>query len=408
MKNRHHIAIVGAGIAGCACAIALKRQTPSLRIVLLDIKSADELLSSPDDTVQKPIIGETLPAQVVLPLQRLGLWNMFTAMNHSPSSGTLSIWGNDRPHANESIFSPFGNAWHINRREFNQAILRVAVSLGVTLMAGWQLRSITDTTADGRRQSDAPPLGGWLLKLRTGQAGAETQRQLKTRFIIDASGRVACAAKMLGMRKHRHDTLMGIYRYYAPKNGQHPVDRVSAHPEQFEQRVADSTTLIESVPQGWWYSASLPGGHRVVSLMTDADKIKRRKRRLNDYFDRAIRESQLIYPGCKDLAPVSDCAIAAACTQNLSEISGRGWLAVGDAAFTFDPLSSLGIFKALRMSTLASYAVQDFFNGKDRELKKFRWLGSREFDGYLEKRRDYYSQENRFADQDFWRRRRAA
>ena len=31
----------------------------------------------------------------------------------------------------------------------------------------------------------------------------------------------------------------------------------------------EATTLIESVPEGWWYSAHLPSGQHVLAFMSD-------------------------------------------------------------------------------------------------------------------------------------------
>jgi flavin-dependent dehydrogenase len=44
-------------------------------------------------------------------------------------------------------------------------------------------------------------------------------------------------------------------------------------------------------------------------------------------------------------------------------VAGDSWLAVGDAASTFDPLSSQGIVKVLRSGVCASYAIADPLTG---------------------------------------------
>ena len=47
----------------------------------------------------------------------------------------------------------------------------------------------------------------------------------------------------------------------------------------------------------------------------------------------------------------------------LSPIAGEGWLAVGDAAASFDPLSSHGIGAALWSGELAAVVLRRFLNG---------------------------------------------
>jgi flavin-dependent dehydrogenase len=87
-------------------------------------------------------------------------------------------------------------------------------------------------------------------------------------------------------------------------------------------------------------------------------------------------------------------------------VTGDGWLAVGDAATTFDPLSSQGILKSLRSGVLASYAVADYFKGTQTGLVKYEALAAREFKDYMDSRADFYSRERRWDDAPFWLRRR--
>jgi flavin-dependent dehydrogenase len=86
-------------------------------------------------------------------------------------------------------------------------------------------------------------------------------------------------------------------------------------------------------------------------------------------------------------------------------VTGERWIAVGDAATTYDPLSSQGIFKALQSGILASYAICDFFKGTPGGLEKYEALIKQEFDDYLATRADYYGQERRWQASPFWQRR---
>jgi flavin-dependent dehydrogenase len=84
---------------------------------------------------------------------------------------------------------------------------------------------------------------------------------------------------------------------------------------------------------------------------------------------------------------------------------GESWLAVGDAAMTFDPLSSAGIFKGLRSGILASYAIADYFKNLPSGLDKFEAILAKEFEGYVNTRAEFYRQEKRWEDSGFWQRR---
>ena len=61
-------------------------------------------------------------------------------------------------------------------------------------------------------------------------------------------------------------------------------------------------------------------------------------------------------------------------------ISGEGWLAVGDSASSYDPLSGRGIFKAMRQATNAAIAVDGFLRGETGLLTDYAALVRAEFE----------------------------
>jgi flavin-dependent dehydrogenase len=97
--------------------------------------------------------------------------------------------------------------------------------------------------------------------------------------------------------------------------------------------------------------------------------------------------------------------VVSAASSRLDRFGGDGWLAVGDAASTFDPVSSHGVFKALRSGILASYAVLDRLDGKAGWLDKYTLLHAREFDEYRKTWAAVYRREVRWPNETFWSRR---
>lgn len=100
----------------------------------------------------------------------------------------------------------------------------------------------------------------------------------------------------------------------------------------------------------------------------------------------------------------SETHIIAAHSQQLDLCAGEGWLATGDAASTYDPLSSLGIFKAFRNAIFASYALVDYMHGRDTEFVKYQGIIRKDYQHYLKKRTEYYAEEERYTSV-FWQRR---
>lgn len=83
-------------------------------------------------------------------------------------------------------------------------------------------------------------------------------------------------------------------------------------------------------------------------------------------------------------------------------ICGRGWLAVGDSASCYDPLSGRGIFKAIRHGSQAAAALDRFLRGETDALGPYQEHVCREYRDYLIQRTAFYKMEKRWMDSAFW------
>jgi hypothetical protein len=122
----------------------------------------------------------------------------------------------------------------------------------------------------------------------------------------------------------------------------------------------DRYTRIEAAPHGWWYSNRLPSTEgneirRLVVLHTDKDLPAARMAACRQGFDRLLDDSTHIAPLLKARGyhPCGTIRGAPANSQRLRDFCGDAWMAVGDAAQAYDPLSSHGIYKALRTASHA-------------------------------------------------------
>src|SRR5205807_9309741 len=59
----------------------------------------------------------------------------------------------------------------------------------------------------------------------------------------------------------------------------------------FEGTTASNDTLVESVPDGWWYSVQVPGERMVVAFMTDADIVRDRRLYEPEVWRHALEET---------------------------------------------------------------------------------------------------------------------
>ena len=162
------------------------------------------------------------------------------------------------------------------------------------------------------------------------------------RFLVDATGRGAVLARQNGVRFENLDRLVGSVML-------------------FEQATDDGTgLLIETFSDGWWYTAALPEGRRIVAAMSDADLVRALGLNRPDGFMRALGATQHVCRAVADARPLGSPVLRPAGSRHITRDTALPLLCVGDAASCFDPVSGQGIFKALRSGIFASYAIGDF------------------------------------------------
>jgi len=346
------VAIVGGGPAGSTAAITLARL--GLSVTVIERSAYDALR-----------IGETLPPTIRDTLSRVGLWRQFTEDGHAPSYGNCAAWGAPDLHANDYIFHAHGHGWHVDRARFDRMLATAAQDAGAVLREGSRLLSCARCAE------------GWQLILDSGPS----PDRVVARFLVDASGRRACIARAHGATTVRHDRLIGIARLYSV---------------ECDAADLDSFTMIEAAESGWWYSAFLPGRRLITVFLTDSDLRPRHP---------DVHEARHTSARLRGCGSGSAQFVFSAATVSLDRAIGPGWLAAGDAAAAFDPLSSQGISSAMRSGLAAADAIAGHAAGDGDALERYAADVDRSFARYLSSRQHYYGRERRWPRAPFWNRR---
>ena len=88
--------------------------------------------------------------------------------------------------------------------------------------------------------------------------------------------------------------------------------------------------------------------------------------------------------------------------------AGNGYALVGDAAVSFDPLSSRGITGALLSGMHVGQAIHAELLGERQELQRYAATIARVYADHQRVQAAYYRMERRYQDHPFWARRASA
>jgi len=355
------VAVIGGGPAGCATALALRQHDPTLNAVLIE-----------GSDYRAARVGEVLPGVARRMLEHLGVWDATRDRCCIPAAAMAIAWGSDRLMENHSISTTDGHGWHLERNVFDSLLADECARRSVDV-----IRGIRVTCAD--RHADR-----WLLRLADGS-------ELRVRFLVDATGRHSTFARKLGSPPDVIDRLVAYTSYNIRSEDQTPAQ------------------LLESTVDGWWYSAVLPGSLRVTAFLTDSDiGHARGLHRCERWKDQLQQTRWIRRVVCRASMPTKVLTVSAN-SVCLDPACGDDWIAVGDSASAFDPLSGQGILKALRSGIFAAYAVSDQLTRRDPNgLERYRTFIRQEFAGYREKHHAYCATEPRWPDAPFWARRNGA
>ena len=351
------VLVAGGGPAGCATAVSLARLGASVLLVGGVGRS-------------RSWSGESLPPGAGELVASIFGSDILTAPPHRIAYGTRSVWGNEQLIETDFLANPMGTGWQLDRHRFDAQLMALAAHQGAQVMAGISVRTVT------RQKS------GWHIAL----SNAAT---IRAHWLVDASGRSGVVVRQLGITRRRLDQQIAQIALLTPSE---PTDDYWG-------------TSVEAVTEGWWYTTPLPDGQRVLAYLTDRDCLAGKAERQTAWRDRLAKTVQM-----KHLAgrAAHSAAIKTfpADTSHRTRLYGDGWMVVGDAAITLDPLSSQGIVTGVLMGARAGPAIVSAVEGQTSLLqawdRDYRLLWAE----HQSLRYHYAHAEIRWPESVYWGRRR--
>lgn len=357
------VAIIGGGPAGTALALTLCLYS-ELTVAVIERAAYDDIR-----------VGENVSGSLLPLLDYLQVKESFLADNHQPVYNASAVWGNSLLNSRPSLFSQFGEGYLLDRGQFDCMLAEQVFRKGGKLF-------LRTKCQEGEHLEG----GGWRLLLARDSGEPFL---LEARYLVDATGRQSRIAKRLGAKSLVCDSLVGITAFLDFQDNKPKTEDI----------------LVESVPEGWWYSAWLPDGKLIVVLMTDIEIMRQQQLHKEHQWSRLLSKANHTSQRAWGGTLVYPLAVKPAHSHILDRAVGDDWIAVGDAVAAFDPLSSMGIGHAMTSGSHAAVAlIEHLSSNKGELLKEYQSGLERNFETYLRMRHMYYEMEKRWLEAPFWKR----
>lgn len=356
--------ILGAGPAGSSAGLNL---APFCKVLIID-----------REATPKPRAGESLPPAANKLLSDMGLLEDFRSQGHLPYHGNKSRWGSSCIMETDFLRDPSGHGWHLDRQKFECWLRNKVVERGGKILAPARLEEIA-----------RDEYGYWRVSIRQNNQ----IREVSARILIDAGGRTPAIARSLAAARQHTDKLVCSWAI---------IDDSS--------RNQTGLSYIESNVNGWWYTAPTPNHQRIIAFHTDADNVVVSSlHSAKKLLELASEQSQLAEQIESSLELLTDKIIEYGYTAANSAVTyptaGKGWLAVGDAAISFDPLSSQGIFNALYTGLAAAESAYRYLQSEVSDFLQYQQQIDNIYRAYQAHIKQWYGNEKRWKEESFWKNR---
>lgn len=361
------VVVAGGGPAGATIARLLSEF--GFRVVVLE-----------KQRFPRSHIGESLTPQILPVLDFLGLRAQIEATGFLRMAGHTVCWGT--PHPRTSYYSPDRSrrgfqAW---RADFDHLLLAHARAGGARVYEGRMVTQVHHTAGAGVTVYDA-------------QGG-----RIHASFFVDASGHNGILARRGLRQRDAVFHTLALTGYWRGADGPPGEDFAN--------------TVLETFADGMAWSAPLHNGLRNVTLLVDwgTGQQIRRDGLLSFYLSALQRLPYLatLLHGARLAWPPHACD---ATLYTASAFAGEHFLLVGDAGIFIDPLSSEGVHKAMASAITGAVVVNTILRRPTmaRHAVRFYEEGHRTtYQTHYAQSVQYYRQETRWPESEFWRRRSQA
>jgi flavin-dependent dehydrogenase len=326
------VLVVGGGPAGSTVATFLARGGLSVRIVEREV-------------FPRFRVGESLIPNCMPILERMGVLDRIKAHGFQPKFGVT--FHDQELGAEHSFYFRDGRPWpnftyDVHRADFDAILLDHAASQpGVRLL---QPARVERVSLDGH---------GVTAEVRD----VDGRREIRARFLVDASGRDAFVPGRLGRRRPVSGLgKVAIFAYYRGAR-------------RFPGR-EEGNVRIYTFPEGWFWWIPLARDETSVGCVLHARTVKGREGSLPDLLASMIERCERVRDALVGAERVTPIYTAANFSYRMEPVVGDRFLCVGDSVGFVDPIFSAGVFLAMVAGEWGAEAILRAFRENRFEARR--------------------------------------
>ncbi len=354
-SNTSDVIVIGGGPAGATTATLVAQQGKSVTLF-------------ERERFPRYHIGESLIPETFWVLERLKMIDKLRSsrfvQKHSvqfiTDRGALSepfYFADNKPHESSQT-------WQVLRSEFDQMMLENAAEQGVQVHEGMR---VLDVLFEGSR----------AVGVRV-QDEEGNQREEFASVIVDAAGQSNLLMDRLGLREWDAELKKAaIWTYY--KGAERGTGR------------DEGATLVMQLEEkkGWFWYIPLQDDTVSVGVVADFDYLfnGRGTRDIEQIFLQEVQRCPGLIPKVANAERVAPVKAAKEYSYSSTQVSGDGWVMVGDAFGFLDPLYSSGILLAFKSGALAADAICDALHAGDTSAARLGAWGEDYIKGMQRMRR---------------------
>lgn len=338
------VVIVGGGPGGTTAAMYLARE--GIESIIVE-----------KDSFPRYHIGESMTGECGGIIRDLGLEDAMLRDGH-PTKHGVKVYGTGGKNSwfvpvmardeNDNLQAQF--TWQVRRSAFDKMMLEEAVTRGATLVNGTAVKPLVKE--DGA-------VCGIQVRLPDG-----TFEDIEAEVVLDCSGQFTFLAnagvtgpKYLG----NYDKQIAIFSQVANTLRDEQGDA---------ENHKDNTLIFYQKKYHWAWFIPLDDEIVSVGIVVPSAYFAAKKESKDDFVRRELREMN---PELRRRVPDTTLLEPARTVVNYSfqikRFTGRGFICLGDAHRFLDPIFSFGLYVTMKEAQLASKAIKQYLNGKNRDAE---------------------------------------